>query len=39
MPQSLAKAYLHAVFSTKNREPLLAEGWWKNLPFVLTFSI
>ena len=23
MPQSLAKVYLHAVFSTKNREPLI----------------
>jgi putative transposase len=27
MPQSLAKVYLHVVFSTKNREPVLAEGW------------
>ena len=25
MPQSLAKIYIHAVFSTKNREPNLAE--------------
>ncbi len=27
MPQSLAKVYIHAIFSTKNREPLLADGW------------
>src|SRR5437899_9656201 len=27
MPQSLAKVYLHVVFSTKNREPLLADPW------------
>ena len=27
MPQSLAKVYLHAIFSTKNREPLLADAW------------
>lgn len=27
MPQSLAKVYVHAVFSTKNREPLLDEVW------------
>lgn len=27
MPQSLAKVYLHVVFSTKNREPSLADGW------------
>jgi REP element-mobilizing transposase RayT len=27
MPQSLAKVYLHAVFSTKNREPLLLDDW------------
>lgn len=25
MPQSLAKVYLHLVFSTKNRQPLLAD--------------
>jgi putative transposase len=25
MPQSLAKIYIHLVFSTKNREPLLAD--------------
>jgi hypothetical protein len=25
MPQSLAKIYVHLVFSTKNREPLLPE--------------
>ncbi len=27
MPQSLAKVYVHAIFSTKNREPILAEEW------------
>lgn len=27
MPQSLAKIYIHVIFSTKNRQPLLAEGW------------
>jgi putative transposase len=27
MSQSLAKVYLHAIFSTKNREPLLADDW------------
>ncbi len=27
MPQSLAKVYLHLVFSTKNREPVLSEVW------------
>jgi REP element-mobilizing transposase RayT len=27
MPQSLAKVYLHVVFSTKNRAPLLADEW------------
>ena len=27
MPQSLAKVYIHVIFSTKNREPLLAEEW------------
>ena len=27
MPQSLAKVYLHAIYSTKNREPLLADAW------------
>jgi REP element-mobilizing transposase RayT len=27
MPQSLAKVYIHAIFSTKHREPLLTEGW------------
>src|SRR4029077_15202945 len=35
MPQSLAKVYLHAVFSTKNREPLLADGWRDELFRVL----
>jgi REP element-mobilizing transposase RayT len=27
MAQSLAKVYLHAIFSTKDREPLLADEW------------
>jgi putative transposase len=27
MPQSLAKIYLHAIFSTKNREPCLLDDW------------
>ena len=27
MPQSLAKVYLHVVFSKKNRELLLADAW------------
>jgi hypothetical protein len=27
MPQSLAKVYLHVVFSTKNRDPILADEW------------
>jgi putative transposase len=27
MPQSLAKVYLHAIFSTKNREPILHDDW------------
>ncbi|MCU0705428.1 MAG: IS200/IS605 family transposase [Fimbriiglobus sp.] len=35
MPQSLAKLYVHAVFSTKNREPLLLEPWREDLFQVL----
>lgn len=27
MPQSLAKVYLHVIFSTKNREPVLLDEW------------
>src|SRR3989442_11570832 len=27
MPQSLAKVYLPAIFSTKNREPVLHDDW------------
>ena len=27
MPQSLAKVYLHVIFSTKNREPRLLDDW------------
>ena len=35
MPQSLAKVYLHVVFSTKNREPRLADEWRDELFRVL----
>src|SRR5436309_1266460 len=35
MPQSLAKVYLHVVFSTKNREPVLADDWLDELFRVL----
>lgn len=35
MPQSLAKVYLHVVFSTKGREPLLADAWRDELFHVL----
>src|SRR6266436_4177862 len=35
MPQSLAKVYLHVVFSTKNREPLLLDDWRDELFRVL----
>ena len=35
MPQSLAKVYLHVVFSTKNREPHLADDWRDELFRVL----
>jgi REP element-mobilizing transposase RayT len=35
MPQSLAKVYIHAIFSTKNREPLLADNWRDELFRVL----
>ena len=35
MPQSLAKVYLHVVFSTKNRAPLLADEWRDELFRVL----
>ena len=27
MPQSLAKVYLHVIFSTKDRAPVLADAW------------
>jgi REP element-mobilizing transposase RayT len=27
MPQSLAKIYIHAIFSTKNREPIVRDDW------------
>jgi len=35
VPQSLAKVYLHIVFSTKNRAPLLADEWRDELFRVL----
>jgi putative transposase len=35
MPQSFAKVYLHAIFSTKNRESLLAGAWRDELYNVL----
>lgn len=35
MSQSLAKVYLHVVFSTKDREPLLTAGWRDELFQVL----
>jgi len=33
--QSLAKVYLHVVFSTKHREPILADSWREELFSVL----
>ena len=35
MPQSLAKVYIHVIFSTKNREALLADAWRDELFDVL----
>ncbi len=35
MPQSLAKVYIHAIFSTKNREPVLADAGRDELFHVL----
>lgn len=35
MSQSLAKVYLHAIFSTKNRESILADEWRDELFYVL----
>jgi len=35
MAQSLAKVYLHVIFSTKNREPRLADSWRDELFHVL----
>jgi REP element-mobilizing transposase RayT len=35
MPQSLAKVYVHAIFSTKRREALLADAWREELFSVL----
>jgi putative transposase len=31
LPQSLAKIYIHAIFSTRNREPRLADAWREEL--------
>ncbi len=36
MPQSLAKIYVHAVFSTKNREPTIQSAWREELFRVLS---
>jgi REP element-mobilizing transposase RayT len=35
MAQSLSKIYVHVIFSTKNREPLLADEWRDELFHVL----
>jgi putative transposase len=35
MAQSLAKIYIHAVFSTKGREPWIMDGWREELFHVL----
>lgn len=35
MSQSLAKVYVHVIFSTKNREPILASKWQEELFRVL----
>src|SRR6187549_1754508 len=35
MPQSLASVYVHAVYSTKGREPLLLDPWREELFTVL----
>jgi putative transposase len=35
MPQSLAKIYVHTIFSTKGRESLLADDWRDELFLVL----
>ena len=35
MPQSLAKIYVHVIFSTKHRQPLLADAWRDELFHVL----
>jgi putative transposase len=39
MPQSLAKMYAHAIFSTKSRVPLIAESWREELHAVLGGSL
>jgi putative transposase len=35
MAQSLSKVYIHSIFSTKNREPVLADAWRDELFRVL----
>jgi len=35
VPQSLSRVYLHAVFSTKNRQPVLLDAWRDELFAVL----
>lgn len=39
MPQSLAKVYIHAVFSTKKREPTLGDPWRDELFHVMGGAI
>ena len=39
MPQSLAKVYVHAIFSTKHREPLLDDAWRDELFHVMGGAI
>lgn len=39
MPQSLAKVYLHGIFSTKHREPLLADDLCEELYRVMGGAI
>ncbi|MEZ6139574.1 MAG: IS200/IS605 family transposase [Zavarzinella sp.] len=36
MPQSLASIYLHAIFSTKNRQPIISIDWQEELFNVLS---
>lgn len=39
MPQPIAKVYIHAIFSTKNRDPVLAESWRDELFRVLSGTL